>query len=156
MFVTSFTRQTAAPEIDKAGAGLRAVKQNHVLHPFSLLASRAASCFPTPETSRPRVHFGHRVTSAFHGSPSARISGWGFGRGPPTNRGGRAHAITLGTWLRGNGNFETAENATQEALLSAATTWPAGGRPDNPLSWLTTVASRRPTDLLRSEHARQR
>src|SRR5262245_38884830 len=34
--------------------------------------------------------------------------------------------------------------------------WPKDGIPDNPRAWLITVASRRLTDLLRSEQARQR
>jgi RNA polymerase sigma factor (sigma-70 family) len=58
--------------------------------------------------------------------------------------------------VRRYGHFDTAEDATQEALIAAATTWPKGGRPDNPLGWLITVAFRRLTDLLRSEQARQR
>ena len=44
----------------------------------------------------------------------------------------------------------------QEALLAAATQWPRDGVPDNPRGWLITVASRRLTDLLRSEQARRR
>jgi RNA polymerase sigma factor (sigma-70 family) len=44
----------------------------------------------------------------------------------------------------------------QEALLAAATQWPAAGRPDNPRAWLITVASRRLTDQLRSESSRRR
>jgi RNA polymerase sigma factor (sigma-70 family) len=62
----------------------------------------------------------------------------------------------LGAVVRRYGNFDTAEDATQEALLAAATQWPADGIPDNPRGWLITVASRRLTDLLRSEQARQR
>jgi len=58
--------------------------------------------------------------------------------------------------VRRYGHFETAEDATQEALIAAATTWPIEGRPDNPLGWLIMVASRRLTDLLHSEQARQR
>jgi RNA polymerase sigma factor (sigma-70 family) len=58
--------------------------------------------------------------------------------------------------VRRYGHFDTAEDATQEALIAAATTWPKEGSPDNPLGWLITVASRRLTDLLRSEQARQR
>jgi predicted RNA polymerase sigma factor len=58
--------------------------------------------------------------------------------------------------VRRYGHFDTAEDATQEALIAAATTWPAEGVPDNPLGWLLTVASRRLTDLLRGEQARQR
>src|SRR5258707_4256471 len=62
----------------------------------------------------------------------------------------------LGALVRRYGHFDTAEDATQEALLAAATQWPKDGIPDNPRGWLITVASRRLTDLLRSEQARQR
>lgn len=62
----------------------------------------------------------------------------------------------LGAVVRRFGHFDTAEDATQEALLAAATQWPQEGIPDNPRGWLITVASRRLTDLLRSEQARQR
>jgi RNA polymerase sigma factor (sigma-70 family) len=58
--------------------------------------------------------------------------------------------------VRRFGHFDTAEDATQEALLAAATKWPAEGIPASPRGWLITVASRRLTDLLRSEQARQR
>jgi RNA polymerase sigma factor (sigma-70 family) len=62
----------------------------------------------------------------------------------------------LGAVVRRYGHFDTAEDATQEALLAAALQWPKDGVPDNPQGWLITVASRRLTDLLRSEQARQR
>ncbi|WP_181777660.1 RNA polymerase sigma factor [Amycolatopsis pittospori] len=62
----------------------------------------------------------------------------------------------LGAVVRRYGHFDLAEDATQEALLAAATQWPAEGRPDNPRAWLITVASRRLTDLLRGEQARRR
>ncbi|WP_020631222.1 RNA polymerase sigma factor [Amycolatopsis alba] len=62
----------------------------------------------------------------------------------------------LGAVVRRYGHFDLAEDATQEALLAAATQWPAEGRPDNPRAWLITVASRRLTDLLRAEQARRR
>jgi RNA polymerase sigma factor (sigma-70 family) len=62
----------------------------------------------------------------------------------------------LGAVVRRYGHFDTAEDAVQEALLAAATQWPKDGTPDNPRGWLITVASRRLTDLLRSEQARQR
>jgi len=62
----------------------------------------------------------------------------------------------LGALVRRYGHFDTAEDAVQEALIAAATRWPAEGMPDNPRGWLITVASRRLTDLLRSEQARQR
>lgn len=62
----------------------------------------------------------------------------------------------LAALTRKYGHFDLAEEAVQEALLAAATQWPAQGVPDNPPGWLTTVARRRMTDLLRSEHARHR
>jgi RNA polymerase sigma factor (sigma-70 family) len=62
----------------------------------------------------------------------------------------------LGAVVRRYGHFDTAEDATQEALLAAAMQWPEQGVPDNPRAWLITVASRRLADLLRSEQARQR
>jgi RNA polymerase sigma factor (sigma-70 family) len=62
----------------------------------------------------------------------------------------------LGAVVRRYGSFDLAEDATQEALLAAATQWPADGVPDNPRAWLITVASRRLTDLLRAEQARRR
>ena len=62
----------------------------------------------------------------------------------------------LGAVVRRYGHFDAAEDATQEALIAAATQWPREGLPDNPRGWLITVASRRLTDLLRAEQARQR
>src|SRR5438309_10749948 len=62
----------------------------------------------------------------------------------------------LGALVRRYGHFDTAEDATQEALLAAAVQWPADGIPQSPRAWLISVASRRLTDLLRSEQARQR
>ena len=62
----------------------------------------------------------------------------------------------LGAVVRRFGNFDCAEDATQEALLAAALQWPVDGVPDNPLGWLITVASRRLTDLLRARQARMR
>lgn len=62
----------------------------------------------------------------------------------------------LGAVVRRYGHFDAAEDAVQEALITAASRWPAEGRPDSPRAWLVTVASRRLTDLLRTEQARQR
>ncbi|MFD6896961.1 RNA polymerase sigma factor [Rhodococcus sp. NPDC060086] len=61
----------------------------------------------------------------------------------------------LGAVVRRFGHFDLAEDAVQEALLAAATRWPTSGIPDDPRAWLVTVASRRLTDLLRSEQARR-
>jgi RNA polymerase sigma factor (sigma-70 family) len=62
----------------------------------------------------------------------------------------------LGALVRRYGQFAVAEDATQEALLQAAQEWPRSGVPDHPRGWLVTVATRRMTDLLRSELARRR
>jgi RNA polymerase sigma factor (sigma-70 family) len=62
----------------------------------------------------------------------------------------------LGAVVRRYGNFDLAEDATQEALLAAAVQWPGAGVPDNPKGWLITIAARRLTDLLRSRQARRR
>jgi RNA polymerase sigma factor (sigma-70 family) len=62
----------------------------------------------------------------------------------------------LGALVRRYGHFDIAEDAVQEALLAAAVQWPADGVPASPRAWLITVASRRLTDLLRSEQARRR
>ena len=62
----------------------------------------------------------------------------------------------LGAVVRRFGNFDLAEDATQEALLAAAVQWPREGLPDNPRGWLIAVAARRLTDLLRADQARRR
>ncbi len=62
----------------------------------------------------------------------------------------------LGAVVRRYGHFDLGEDATQEALVAAATQWPRDGLPHNPRAWLITVASRRLTDLLRAEQARRR
>jgi RNA polymerase sigma factor (sigma-70 family) len=58
--------------------------------------------------------------------------------------------------VRRHGQFDACEDAVQEALLAAALQWPKTGAPDNPRSWLMTVASRRLVDEWRSEGARRR
>ncbi|MEV0650686.1 sigma-70 family RNA polymerase sigma factor [Phytomonospora sp. NPDC050363] len=62
----------------------------------------------------------------------------------------------LGGLIRRHGQFDLCEDAVQEALLAAATQWPKEGVPDNPRGWLVTVATRRLTDLWRSDDARRR
>jgi len=62
----------------------------------------------------------------------------------------------LGALIRRYGDFADAEDAVQEALIAAATTWPAEGRPDSPLGWLIKVASRRLANQYRSDDARRR
>ena len=62
----------------------------------------------------------------------------------------------LGGLVRRNGRFDACEDAVQEAMLAAALQWAEDGVPDDPRSWLATVASRRLIDEWRSESARRR
>jgi RNA polymerase sigma factor (sigma-70 family) len=61
----------------------------------------------------------------------------------------------LGVLMRRYAGLDSCEDAVQEALLAAATQWPATGLPDNPRAWLLTVATRRLADIARSESARR-
>lgn len=62
----------------------------------------------------------------------------------------------LAAVLRRHRDFESAEDAVQEALLAAATHWPVDGVPERPEAWLITVASRKLIDKWRSEQASRR
>jgi RNA polymerase sigma factor (sigma-70 family) len=62
----------------------------------------------------------------------------------------------VGPLVRRYGGFDTCEDAVQEALLAASQQWPVDGLPENPRSWLITVASRRRIEMLRNEAARLR
>jgi predicted RNA polymerase sigma factor len=62
----------------------------------------------------------------------------------------------LGALVRRYGGFESCEDAVQEALLAAAVQWPTEGVPAYPKGWLIRVASRRRTELWRSDSARRR
>jgi RNA polymerase sigma factor (sigma-70 family) len=62
----------------------------------------------------------------------------------------------LGVLVRRFGDFDSAEDAVQEALIAAARHWPADGMPANPRGWLIQAAVRKMTDQLRSEQARRR
>jgi RNA polymerase sigma factor (sigma-70 family) len=62
----------------------------------------------------------------------------------------------LSILVRQHGRSDACEDAVQEALLTAGTQWVESGVPENPRSWLVTVASRRLVDEWRSESARRR
>ena len=49
------------------------------------------------------------------------------------------------------GDFDSAEEVVQDALLAAWQQWPIGGVPDRPGAWLRTVARRRAIDLVRRD-----
>jgi len=62
----------------------------------------------------------------------------------------------LGVLAKRHGDFASAEDAVQEALIAATEQWPRDGIPSNPRGWLYHVALRRITDQLRSEMARRK
>ena len=62
----------------------------------------------------------------------------------------------LAAVARRYGDFASAEDAVQDALVAAAATWTADGTPDNPLGWLIRVASRRMIEQYRRDDARRR
>ncbi len=49
------------------------------------------------------------------------------------------------------GDFDLAEDAVQDAILTALQTWPRDGVPANPGAWLTTTARNRALDRVRRE-----
>ncbi|MET8797798.1 sigma-70 family RNA polymerase sigma factor [Nocardia sp. NPDC004568] len=61
----------------------------------------------------------------------------------------------LGALVRWSGDLTAAEDALQEAMLTAVHSWRADGIPDNPGAWLLTVARRRATDAVRADIARR-
>ena len=57
--------------------------------------------------------------------------------------------------MRRFGDFGAAEDAVQEALITAAMRWPKEGVPDNPRAWLLQAATRRLIDQWRSDRSRR-
>ncbi|HEY7030079.1 MAG TPA: RNA polymerase sigma factor [Thermomicrobiales bacterium] len=55
----------------------------------------------------------------------------------------------LATLIRQVGDFDLAEDAVQDAFLTALEIWPARGIPDNPGAWITATARRKAIDRLR-------
>jgi RNA polymerase sigma-70 factor (ECF subfamily) len=55
----------------------------------------------------------------------------------------------IATLIRVLGDFDLAEEAVQDAFISALETWPARGVPANPGAWITTTARNRAIDRLR-------
>jgi RNA polymerase sigma-70 factor (ECF subfamily) len=55
----------------------------------------------------------------------------------------------VATLIRVLGDFDLAEEAVQEAFVTALETWPERGIPDNPGAWITTTARNRAIDRLR-------
>jgi len=72
----------------------------------------------------------------------------------------RAHAVVdrlfreeqgraVATLIRVLGDFDLAEEAVQEAFITALEIWPERGIPDNPGAWITTTARNRAIDRIR-------
>ena len=60
-------------------------------------------------------------------------------------------ARVLATLTRKFGDLDLAEDALQDALAQALTTWSRTGVPDSPEAWLTTTAKRKALDVARRE-----
>ena len=57
----------------------------------------------------------------------------------------------MATLIRVLGDFDLAEEAVQEAFITALETWPTRGVPDNPGAWITTTARNRAIDRIRRD-----
>jgi RNA polymerase sigma-70 factor (ECF subfamily) len=66
----------------------------------------------------------------------------------------RESGQVLASLIRTLGDFELAEDALQEATISALDHWPRDGIPANPGAWLLTTARRKALDRLRRESLR--
>jgi RNA polymerase sigma-70 factor (ECF subfamily) len=62
-----------------------------------------------------------------------------------------AYGRILATLIRIFGDFDLAEDALQEAFVSAVEHWPAEGMPRNAAAWLSIAARRKALDRLRRE-----
>jgi len=60
----------------------------------------------------------------------------------------------IATLIRQSGSFDLAEEALNEAFVSAAESWERDGPPRNPGAWLTTVAHRKLLDAVRRDKTR--
>lgn len=61
----------------------------------------------------------------------------------------------LGAVTRRYGDFDGAEDAVQEAMITALDRWPRDGVPEHPRGWLITAAGHRLIDRWRSDLARR-
>lgn len=61
----------------------------------------------------------------------------------------------LATLIRLTRDFDLAQDALQEAAVTALEQWTARGIPESPAAWLTTVSRRKALDLMRREGRRR-
>lgn len=64
------------------------------------------------------------------------------------------HGLIIATLIRSTGDFDLAEEALQDAMMTALDRWQRDGVPDNPGAWLTTAARRKAIDRIRREKVR--
>ena len=62
-----------------------------------------------------------------------------------------SRVATVATLIRVLHDFDLAEDAVQDAFVTALDRWPREGLPDNPGAWITTTARNRAIDRLRRE-----
>jgi len=60
-----------------------------------------------------------------------------------------AHGPAVATLIRLFGDLTLAEDAVQDAFLTAVRRWPTDGVPDNPAGWIITTARNRAIDVVR-------
>jgi RNA polymerase sigma-70 factor (ECF subfamily) len=60
-----------------------------------------------------------------------------------------AHGQAVATLTRLFGDITLAEDAVQDAFVTAVRWWPRDGVPDNPAGWIVTTARNRAIDVLR-------
>jgi RNA polymerase sigma factor (sigma-70 family) len=65
------------------------------------------------------------------------------------------HGRAVAVLARVFGDLDIAEDAVQEAFLTAAEKWPAAGLPPSPAGWIITTARNRAIDRLRRESSRE-
>jgi RNA polymerase sigma-70 factor (ECF subfamily) len=65
------------------------------------------------------------------------------------------HGRIIATLIRISGSFDRAEEAMQEAFVSALAAWAESGIPRNPAAWITSAAHRKLIDHSRRERTRR-
>lgn len=63
-----------------------------------------------------------------------------------------AHGQAVATLTRIFGDLTLAEDAVQDAFVTALRRWPSDGVPDNPAGWIVTTARNRAVDVVRRGH----
>ena len=63
----------------------------------------------------------------------------------------QAHGPAVATLTRVFGDLTLAEDAVQDAFVTAMARWPTDGVPDNPAGWIVTTARHRAVDLVRRD-----